>query len=307
MKETIMEIRNEQPGDEQAITQVNCQAFASMDEAYIVEVMRRHWPTYQRELSIVAWDGPQAIGHILMTPARIRLLDQTIDALAVGPVAVVPARQRQGIGGQLLCHCHEIGARAGYALSFLYGHRTYYPRHGYRPCFSGGKITLDSARMPAATLALRAMPVCETDLPWLVACHAREWHDVDFGWLWGPTLAQWTLPGLNAVVWWTDDGRRAAYTLKARGRLCMLLADDPDLARQVLWRLKPATIDLHPCGWFARHVLQEGWSSTEVGREPSPSAMACELRPGVVDACLAAQRTGRPSGGCMFPTPFLLC
>ena len=53
-------------------------------------------------------------------------------------------------------------------------------------------------------------------------------------------------------MWWTDDGRRAAYTLKdlnASG-LKLFLADDPTLARAVIEALRPPSIQQHPDGWF---------------------------------------------------------
>ena len=131
-------IRNERPGDEEALNLVNYLAFedhntrddgiADLHEADLVRYLRAYYPRYDRSLSIVAWDGDRAVGHALFTPAEIRLLGETVRALAVGPVAVIPEYQRQGVGGKLLEFGHDVGREQGYALAFLLGHPEYYPR-----------------------------------------------------------------------------------------------------------------------------------------------------------------------------------
>ena len=86
-------------------------------------------------------------------------MGDTVDALALGPVAVVPERQRQGIGGRLLEYSHEIGRRDGFALCFLHGHPSYYPQHGYRACHGFGAVHIDpdTAMSPGSgEAALRA-------------------------------------------------------------------------------------------------------------------------------------------------------
>ena len=114
-------IRGERPGDEEAINIVNCRAFRHADEGQIVDDMRVHYPRHDRRFSAVAWHGETAVGNALFTPARLRLLGTTVRALAVGPVAVVPEFQKQGIGGDLLHYGHELGRCEGYAFAFLLG------------------------------------------------------------------------------------------------------------------------------------------------------------------------------------------
>jgi putative acetyltransferase len=54
-------------------------------------------------------------------------------AVCLGPLAVLPSRQRQGVGSRLmeegLASCRALGHRA----VFLLGHPSYYPRFGFRP------------------------------------------------------------------------------------------------------------------------------------------------------------------------------
>lgn len=302
-------IRSERIGDEDAIDQVNCRAFRSIAEAHVVRGMRAWYPAFDRRYSVTAWDGDELVGHTLFAPARIRLMDRTITGLSVGPVAVSPEYQRQGIGGQMMRFGHELGAREGYHLAFLLGHSSYYSRHGYRSCFGFGQIKLDVEQLPAPAVRLEPHPVRPADIPWLVERQAVELASVDFGWLWGTSLQEWTLTGVPATMWRTPDGVRAAYSLARPGgdrNLQMLLADDVELARTALATIKPPEIAQHPAGWLARNVIDPAWGSARA--TPSIAAMVCELQDGVLQPYLEAVEAGqRQPGASNWPLPFTLC
>ena len=301
-------LRSERVGDEDAIDMVNCRAFEEMDEAHLVRLLRAYYPAFDRRYSITAWDGDEMVGHALFSPARIRLIGQTVAALALGPIAVLPERQRTGIGGQLIRYGHELGNRDGFSLSILYDHPSYYPRHGYRACFGFGKVMIEPDKLPPATRKFQRWPVQPADIPWLVERHAAEWTDVDFGWLWGTSLSEWTIPCLNAIMWRTEEGQRAAYTVApvGRGKCTMLLAEDPVLARDVIATIRPTTMEHHPSGWLARNVLDPAWATVEV--KLSQAAMACELQEGVLQLYLNALDAGkRPPGFSLMPLPFMAC
>jgi predicted N-acetyltransferase YhbS len=305
-----MELRlhGEQDGDASAIEEVNCRAFGSMGEAHIVRLMRRYYPCYDPRYSVVAWDGTAAIGHTLGTPLTMRLMGKNTRAVAIGPVAVIPEYQQCGVGGQLLTFVHELARQEGFALAFLYGHPTYYPRYGYQACFGGAHVSIDRDVLPQPTMTFRQMPVHNADIPWLVERHAAELADVDFAWPWGATISEWTIPPMNCLMWWTADGRRAAYTMTREGRQSckLLLADDPMLAREVLASIRPATLEHHPAGWLARQVLDSAWGVAQA--EAWSAAMAFELQPGVLQPYLDARATGeRLPGMTMFPLPFQAC
>ena len=301
-------LRPERPGDEEAVDAVNCRAFGKMDEANIVRSMRAVYPAYDPKFSVIAWDGDEAVGHVLFTPADIGLMGEAVRGLAVGPVAVVPERQKQGIGGAMLRHGHELGKAEGFAVAFLYGHSSYYPRHGYVACYGFCKTTIDVDALPEPSRTLHPWPVTEADLPWLAERHAAEWADVDFAWRWGPNLSEWTLPGINAVVWRDDDRRRVGF---AWGKSdCpdwkTVLADDPANARDVIATIKPKALEQHPSGWLARNALDPAWGKAEASR--NAAAMACALQDGALDAVIAAVESGnRPPGFTNFPIPFIVC
>jgi len=299
-------LRSEMPGDEDAIDLVNCSAFRQMGEADLVRMTRSYYLGFDRRYSITAWDGDEMVGHVLFSPARIRLMGETVSALVLAPIAVVPKRQRSGIGGELIRRGHELGKREGFALAFLCGHPSYYPRHGYRACFGFAKVTIEKDKLPEPGQEFRIMPVRPADIPWLVERQAAELADVDFGWLWGTGLSEWRIPCVNSVMWWTKDGRRAAYTAApvGKGKCSKLLADDPALARDVIATIKPESVDHHPSGWLARNVLEKEWSKAEV--KVSEAAMACELREGVLEPYLKAVESGeRPVGSCNFTLPVM--
>ena len=307
-KPVDLQFRSEHLGDEAAIEEVNCRAFACMDEPHVVHLMRQYHPGYDPRYSVLAWDGEAAVGHILGTPLNMRLMGKNVRAVGIGPVAVMPGYQKRGIGGQLLSHIHDLARREGFALTFLYGHPTYYPRYGYQACFGGAHVTIDRELLPKPTMTFRRLPVRQADIPWLVERHAAELADVDFGWPWGTCLSEWTIPAMNCLMWWSMDGRRAAYTMTRQGHdTCkLLLADDPALAREVLATIRPATLDHHPAGWLARQVLDPAWGTAQA--EAWSAAMAYELQPGVLQPYLVARTSGeRLPGMTMFPLPFLAC
>ena len=84
----------------------------------------------------------------------------------------------------------------------------------------------------------------------------------------------------------------------------LLLADEVELARQVIYRRRPEQLGHHPSGWLARHVL-EGADWAESHCALSNAAMACPLREGVLDEYLEAVAAGRPVGSPNWPLPFI--
>ena len=304
---TSIEIRGERPGDEEAINEVNCRAFRHADEGQIVDDMRRVYPLYDRRFSVTAWHQEEMVGHALFTPVRQRLMGTTMWSLAVGPVAVVPEFQRQGIGGQLLAYGHRLGEKEGYGFAFLLGHSAYYPRYGYQTRTHGFcKVAIDIEQLPESTVGLDARPVQPADLCWLTERLEAELADVDFGWLWGATMGEWRLGGIDSLMWRDEAGRRVAYTMRAarqREKLVMLLAEDPEQARQVIYTLRPSALEHHLCGWLAQHALDPAWAT--VSAEASEAAMVYILQKGVLDEYLAAVEKGRPIGCVNWPLPFV--
>ncbi len=130
-----MQIRPEQPKDESAIRDVLTQAFhPSKGESSLVDQLRQQ---NAFTLSLVAVIDEVIVGHLLFTPATI--VPQTPIALAaLGPVAVLPAYQSQGIGSQLITSGLNTCQERGYEAVAVLGHADYYPRFGFVPSIEFG-------------------------------------------------------------------------------------------------------------------------------------------------------------------------
>lgn len=128
-----MFIRLEQEQDWTAVHAVNVAAFGRPNEADLVRAVRVECRPI---VSLVAEEDGEIVGHIMFSPIRF---SGHADAMimGLGPLAVSPAYQRQGIGSALaidgLERCRELGTGAVIVL----GHPSYYPRFGFKPstCF----------------------------------------------------------------------------------------------------------------------------------------------------------------------------
>src|SRR5438094_5697646 len=96
-----LQIRPETPADYDAIREVNQQAFGKPNEARIVEAVRES-PGFIPDLSLVAERDGEILGHVLFSPVAVQGEGESWALLALGPVAVRPPWQRQGIGSRLI-------------------------------------------------------------------------------------------------------------------------------------------------------------------------------------------------------------
>jgi putative acetyltransferase len=123
-------VRRATPADRPQIFEVERQAFGQLEEAQLVERVLAS-PDAVPELEFVADDDGAVVGHLLFSHAAVLAEDGPRQVLALGPLAVRPDRQRQGIGIALT----EAGLAAADALGeplvVVLGHRTYYPRFGF--------------------------------------------------------------------------------------------------------------------------------------------------------------------------------
>lgn len=121
-------IRDASPGDFAAIRAVLRHAFLQADEANLVEQLRADGDVL---VELVAASDVAIQGHILYSPLAIARDGATLKAAALAPVAVLPAFQKQGLGGELIragnARCAELGLDAIVVL----GRADYYPRFGF--------------------------------------------------------------------------------------------------------------------------------------------------------------------------------
>lgn len=128
----MVTIRAEGPQDYQAISQVNELAFDQPNEARLVEALRQS-PAFVPELSLVALDATRVVGHILFSHIVVRSPAASRHALALAPMAVLPAFQRRGIGSCLVHRGLADARRLGHGVVIVVGHPDYYARFGFVP------------------------------------------------------------------------------------------------------------------------------------------------------------------------------
>ena len=129
-KKTIL-IRKELPTDVAAIEAVTVAAFlnakhTSHTEQFILNALRQ---AGQLSISLVADENSTVVGHVAVSPVAIS--DGTVGWYCLGPVSVVPERQGQSIGGQLVAHALTVLRRLGAAGCVVLGDPAYYSRFGF--------------------------------------------------------------------------------------------------------------------------------------------------------------------------------
>lgn len=147
-------IREEKPEDINAVRQVVSAAFGRNNEAELVDALHRRGAVI---CSLVAVLDDQIIGHILFTPATIKSSARASEVAALGPLAVLPAHQQQGIGTKLTTAGLERCRIAGYGVAIVLGHPDYYPRFGFRPSVEFG-IRWEFDVAPEAFMVLELVP-----------------------------------------------------------------------------------------------------------------------------------------------------
>lgn len=144
----LVSIREEEASDHDAVFHVVKKAFENEiytdhQEQFLVERLRES-AVFVPELALVAELDGEVVGYILLTKIRIVNEHASTTSLALAPVAVLPAHQGKGIGGQLISSAHEKAKALGFGSVVLLGHENYYPRFGYRPAGNYGvKLPFD--------------------------------------------------------------------------------------------------------------------------------------------------------------------
>jgi putative acetyltransferase len=129
-----MHIRLEWPEDILGIRHVNQTAFGAAAEADLVDALRQQAHPI---VSLVAIDGEAVVGHILFSPMTPPS-QAGLQIMGLAPMAVLPSRQRQGIGSALVRTGIDECRRLGFGAIVVLGHAEYYPRFGFVPASTFG-------------------------------------------------------------------------------------------------------------------------------------------------------------------------
>jgi putative acetyltransferase len=127
----VIEILEERPGDIAAIRDLNQRAFEQNQEANIVDALRSSGGAL---LSLVATVNGQVAGHIMYSPLSIG----SLRGAALGPMAVLPELQRQGIGSKLVEAGNRRIEQGGCPFIIVVGHPEFYTRFGFTPARARG-------------------------------------------------------------------------------------------------------------------------------------------------------------------------
>ncbi len=115
--------------DRGGIRQVLTTAFPAVDEADLVEQLRRDG---DMAVELVAVEDGRIVGQIGFSRMKVVADGAPVPALGLAPVALLPSHQRHGIGGRLIQSGLAAANGRGIALVFVLGDPDYYGRFGFR-------------------------------------------------------------------------------------------------------------------------------------------------------------------------------
>jgi putative acetyltransferase len=121
-------IRPEQPTDAVAIRRVLEAAFPTPAEAHLVGLLRDGG---HLGVSLVAERDGEIVGHIAFSPVDVEGAAGEGGGSGLAPLAVLPAYQRQGIGGRLVREGLAACERMGSGFVVVLGEPEYYQRFGF--------------------------------------------------------------------------------------------------------------------------------------------------------------------------------
>ncbi len=126
----MIEVRLERDEDREAIWSVVAAAFATRDEADLVDRLRADGDGVY---SLVACEGDDVVGHVLFSR-----MTAPFRALGLAPVATSASHRRQGIAARLIEDGLARARRDGWEGVFVLGDPAYYGRFGFDASLAAG-------------------------------------------------------------------------------------------------------------------------------------------------------------------------
>ena len=137
MSDIDLIVRNEENEDYRTVEQLVREAFWNLyvpgcNEHYILHNLRNS-NDFIAELDFVAEKEGQIVGQIAYSRAIIKgKHGEEKEVITFGPVSVLPAFQKLGIGSALIIHTVDLARGMGYPAICIYGDPRYYSRLGFR-------------------------------------------------------------------------------------------------------------------------------------------------------------------------------
>jgi putative acetyltransferase len=124
----MAQVREERPGDGADIRAVHIAGFPTSLEANLVEQLKADGDSI---ISLVAESDHELVGHVLFSRMDVEADGLPVHALGLAPVAVIPSRQRTGVGSSLIETGLGIAQARGAEIVFVLGEPEYYARFGF--------------------------------------------------------------------------------------------------------------------------------------------------------------------------------
>jgi len=144
----VITIRAEAPADAEAVRHVILAAYAtSTFEADLVDALRE---AGKITLSLVAEHQGEIVGHVLYSPMAVVPSSPSFRAVGLGPLAVRPDVQANGIGSRLVRTGNAQMLRDGVDCIFVLGASRYYRRFAFESV--AGRDVTSTPDIPIAHL-----------------------------------------------------------------------------------------------------------------------------------------------------------
>jgi HAD superfamily hydrolase (TIGR01509 family) len=130
-----LSLRQELPADIPEIRKLHRLAFGRPEEAELVDRLRQDGRAF---LSLVTQSEVRITGHLLFSPVSLEPEQEGLRGMGLGPVAVLPALQRRGLGSRLIEAGLAICRERGVDFVVLLGSPRYYARFGLIPAAEFG-------------------------------------------------------------------------------------------------------------------------------------------------------------------------
>lgn len=173
-----MLIREERPGDRDAVNEMQRQAFGSEGDVIVrlVDDLRASFVN-EPGLSLVAEDDGHIVGSVMFTRNLLDAPPRLVDVQVLSPLGVAPTEQRSGIGGALVRHGLDLLAQRKVPLVFLEGSPAYYPKFGFEPGGQHG-FRRPSLRIPEPAFQVRLLPAYKSWMTGTLVYRHEFWdHD----------------------------------------------------------------------------------------------------------------------------------
>ncbi len=181
-----MEIREQRPGEAEAVAQVIGAAFA--DEGRVAEVWAEVARRRLDRASIVAVEAGAVVGHVGLSHAWLDARRELVDVLILSPLSVRPDRQGSGVGTALVSAAIAAAEAAGAPALFLEGDPGYYGTRGFDRAGAHG-FEAPSRRTPEQAFRVALL---SSHADWMTGrvVYRDVWWEYDAAGLRDPHLAQ---------------------------------------------------------------------------------------------------------------------